>query len=624
MKPCVRTSALLLLALIAAPASAQQVKEPVDLLSARTLACLEVRQPEQLAAEVNLLLKDSALDDLPMWMARYRAKHPNDNERLRPDRYFGMSALLFTPETIRELGRLRGAAVALTGFTPEGKPVIVGIILAGDSNIVPCILRILLLESDYAVIAEAEGVPVLGRRHPDYRKANPVEGQKEPPPVVDEGPYLARLPDGGLVIGSDVDAVKDVLKRAKGKSGEPSLGGLAAYREAAKLRERPGLFAYVNPATLSAALDENAQRNPGALADWKAVKALINPSAFRGAVASLVLENGNLELTVRVDQDRLGLSPAVLLLPEKPAAADGLTFAPRDGLLALTSDLSDGQKRWEKLITLLDAYAALRGQSDINLPGKRIREGEEKQGFRFGADVFARLASMTVVVDTAEMQMPTLIFTAKDAEAARALEELLPRVVAVLTNDDPAKPTRQEVDGVSVGDIKGDGVRAPELFYARQGSALVVGREPKRVARVARTGPKKEGQAADPRLAEALKKADNALLLGVVSPKHFLLESIREDLRPVLRRVGGAVGADEPVRRLNLSKQDEELLQSMAATLEPLPPAVVTLTRRGDTLVVEARQTGLRGVSSKFINAYVEGMLDRMGRVQGPGAGPGK
>src|SRR4051812_21119513 len=109
-------AALLSLAL-AGPARAQ-LKEPAELLPAGTLACIEVRQPERLAREVAALTRNSVLEDMAAAMAKFRARLGEDRPYLGKD--ISLFGSFLSPEMIAEAGRLRGAALALTGLGKDG------------------------------------------------------------------------------------------------------------------------------------------------------------------------------------------------------------------------------------------------------------------------------------------------------------------------------------------------------------------------------------------------------------------------------------------------------------------------------------------------------------------------
>src|SRR5438093_9170619 len=66
-------SALILMAALAAPARSE-IKDPAELVPATTLAYVELNQPGQTGKDLAVLLKGSALDDLPDVITKFRAK----------------------------------------------------------------------------------------------------------------------------------------------------------------------------------------------------------------------------------------------------------------------------------------------------------------------------------------------------------------------------------------------------------------------------------------------------------------------------------------------------------------------------------------------------------------------
>jgi len=240
------------LVLAAAGAARAEVKDAADLLPAQTLACVELRQPERLSREVAALVKGSALDDMPAVMAKFREKL-GDNDNF----WFGSGAtsltLFLSPELISEAGRIQGAAWAVTGVNADG-PEMVFVLLAGDSNFPTFVPRTMLVESSYRVAGDAEGVNVYRYRGRVYEpRPNPCV-PPAPPKFEESGPYIALLPDAFL-LASSLDGAKDVIRRYKGKNSDPALTSLAAYKAAAKLRDRPGLFGFLDVAALADRLD---------------------------------------------------------------------------------------------------------------------------------------------------------------------------------------------------------------------------------------------------------------------------------------------------------------------------------------------------------------------------------
>src|SRR5207245_8532903 len=125
----------------------------------------------------------------------------------------GMSGIFASPEFIAELGRLQGAAVALTGFNKDHEPEIAGFVLAGDSHAPTFILRMYLTMEEVRIIANEGGIQLYQERSRALglgglgARIDPVA-----PEVKDHGPTFALLPDG-VVIGSSIQSVKDVIRR---------------------------------------------------------------------------------------------------------------------------------------------------------------------------------------------------------------------------------------------------------------------------------------------------------------------------------------------------------------------------------------------------------------------------
>ena len=279
------------------------VKDAAELLPAQTLACVEVRQPERLSREIAVLLKGSELEDMPAVMARFRDKLGDNNQQFWMFSEYAAMSLFVSPEMINECGRIQGGIVAVTGVNKDG-PEVVGIVLAGDSNFPTFFLRA-MLTADFNVrtVAEVEGVRIYRERRQNFIAAPAVAGAPPMPPQwVDQGPFMALLPST-IILGSSPESVQDVIRRFKGKSTEPSLASVAAYKEAVKQRDKPGFFAYADMAALAGRLDEMG-KNLGPLeSQWRAVKAVVNPKAVLSATASLTLQNGVVELKSRVELD---------------------------------------------------------------------------------------------------------------------------------------------------------------------------------------------------------------------------------------------------------------------------------------------------------------------------------
>src|SRR5262249_18774495 len=265
-------------ALMTVCASARaQMKDAAELLPAQTLACVELRQPARLSREVGALVKGSALEDLPRQLAKKRAENQND----RGFRYswqsemLGMLGVFLSPEMLDEAARVRGGFIALTGFAKDGTPEVVGVLQSGGSNFPGMYMRGFLSFSRARLVGEVEGVPLF--RDVSYVYTSKPGGGPGAPPQMERrenGPVMGQMP-GLLLFGRSVDSVKEVIRRAKGKSADVALGNVRAFKDAAALRERPGLFVYADMAALEALLNEQTREVGHPLArSWAILKTI--------------------------------------------------------------------------------------------------------------------------------------------------------------------------------------------------------------------------------------------------------------------------------------------------------------------------------------------------------------
>jgi hypothetical protein len=612
------------LVLSVTPFARAQVKDPADLLPAQTLACVEVRHPDKLAREIALLVKGSALEDMPATMAKFRAKLPKDNNFwLREE--LGMMAMFVSPEMLAEAGRFQGAVFALTGVSKDKGPQWVIVVLSGESNFPGLILRTYLSVDDQVRSAgEAEGVTVYQEHHRVWDAVPPAPPGAPPArnePLVVEGPAMALLP-GALVFASSPDQVKDVIRRAKNKSNDPALSGLRAFRDTAKLRERPGLFAYADLEALAGQMDAAAKAlTPVQRTQWDAFKTVVNPRAFRAATASLTLQNGNLELQAQVKTVPGQTSPLMALLPDKKADTQLLQYVPRDTVMSLSLGLGDGEKRWAQIVELLDAIAKNQGDSELNLPSKAIKEMQKEYGIDFGKDVAAKIKGAVVCgVAPENSWAPLCVVQATDASAAKYLAETALPTLAKIGGKEGEAPKKQQVDGFTVYTTAMPLLsRGASVSYGSHGDVLVLGLDAERVAAALKCGSKKEGLVSNAKYAAAVKEGDGSVAVGVVSVSSAVVGFFRMmelDQGPRFNKVapppggpGGPPGGPPVVPKL--SERGEKALKELTKIMEPLPPVVFGLNRKEDTLVLEARLTGLKTVATKLIDLWVDSALER-------------
>jgi hypothetical protein len=226
--------------------------------------------------------------------------------------------------------------------------------------------------------------------------------------------------------------------------------------------------------------------------------------------------------------------------------------------------------------------------------------------------------------------------TGKDADAAKALEDVLPKLVGLGSREEtPVAPTEEKVKGVTLRSFGAPLLpnRQP-LYYVRDGSTLVLGQSKDTVADSLLAGTKKQGLLSDAKVAAALKDVGDANAVGVVSVGQGLSDLLRAATgsrmmppRPVGGPPGGlppgAGGGAPPGGGPAKEEAPDKYVKELLKASEPLPPMVLTLTRTKENVVLEVRQTGLKSASAKIINALIEAGLHNMyegGRGGGPGA----
>ncbi|HBI41623.1 MAG TPA: hypothetical protein DDY78_02040 [Planctomycetales bacterium] len=623
------------------------VKDAAELLPAQTLACVEVRQPERLSREIALLLKGSKLEDMPAVMARFH-ENLGDNNPFWMYSVYAASSLLVSPEMINECGRIQGGIVAVTGVTKDG-PEVVGVILAGDSNLPTFYMRA-MLTADFNVrtVAEVEGVRIY-REHSQIFRAPIAGAAPMPPQQEDHGPFMALLPST-IILGSSVESVQDVVRRFKGKSSEPSLASVAAYKEAAKQRDKPGFFAYTDLAALAGRMDELGQ-NLGSFGEqWRVVKATVNPKAVLSATASLTLQNGVLELKSRVDLDPKQSSPLADLMTAKAATPDVLHFTPRDGLLTLSLNLNDGEKRWDKLLGLIDGLTkSPPGGAERPTASAGIHELEERVKLNIAKDVLGKLTSAAVTLDPeAAMRpdghvVPLLVLQANDAAAAESLEkQALLKLLGLATGVVPAAISEKgdgNIRTVAAGGLEGV-LHTKNLYIGREGAFLAVGPDRKEVAAALNVGAKKEGLLGEEKTVAALKGLEDSAAVAVFSSAKEIVDLFKQMERapsvmaaPPFAKV--AVPAPRPLapppglnpndkpaddKPPRLSKRAEKTIADAVKAVESLPPTVLSLSHKADGLTLEIRQSGLRNTTSRLIDLLIDATLERLLEQQKPNA----
>ena len=250
-----------------------EVKDLAELFPTRTVAYVETKDIKAAVKEFRAVLKGSFIDDMPASLEKFMG----DDQDFYRGYESRILALYFSAESLDEISRLKGGALALVDNPKDfhAMPNFLGVLLTGDSNLVHLSARSLLNFSRMRVVATVEGVKIY--REPPYRndfrdkfdkvKDKPFDfkdkdldrDEKFQVQAVDDhdmadarhsAPALALMP-GAIIIGSQTKEVSDLIRRLKGKNAGPTLASNSEFKKHTNLRKDPGLFAFANLETVA-------------------------------------------------------------------------------------------------------------------------------------------------------------------------------------------------------------------------------------------------------------------------------------------------------------------------------------------------------------------------------------
>lgn len=613
---------------------AQQVKDPAELMPAKVLAYLEIRQPGPLAKEIASLFEGSVLGNVPDSLAKLRSGDGKVPEEL------GIVGAIMSPELIRELGRIQGAAVALLGppMPPEkDMPEFVAVVLPGDSNVPGFATRMLLVahrqgfsnsdgrtrtqgSTSFEVVSEVEGVKLY--RQVERRTTTPLGpgGAPAGPPGKTEtretGPMIAMTPSA-LVVGTPI-SVRDAIVRLKGRGKDPALASIADFQQArGQLANAPGFFQYGDMGALVSAIEQQPGIPPRDRQMMTLMRDVLNPKAVRGTAGSLTLQNGALSYRAQLRLNPAEKSPILDILPTTAVPMELLQFAPKDGMVAAALANADGEKRFARAVELADQIAKA-VEPNSPPPSQQLAQIEGALGLSIGKDVFGKVQGIAFAMPGVRQIMEmkpdkpgpgippfALIVQAADDKAAESLaKDVLPKLVAMISRQEGSKPVEKEVGGQRLSIFEAPGVGT--ICYGRLGNTLVVGPDAAFVAESLNNGKNKRGLASDARLVAALKSLESPVALATL--KAF------------------TAGATFWVRESQADSKPDKTVQELLAILDKEEPVLLAVSRKPDHVQIEARFTNLKAVVPKFVDLLIEQKLHESVRpaVRSPQASPGR
>ncbi len=186
-------------------------------------------------------------------------------------------------------------------------------------------------------------------------------------------------------------------------------------------------------------------------------------------------------------------------------------------------------------------------------------------------------------------------------------------MLGLLSKEELAAPTREKVEGRTLAALPGEGFPwRTNLYFGRQGSVLVFGQSPKTVAEALQGVEKNQGWLGQPKVAEAIKRYEAPIAIGVWSLRETVLQALDG-------KTAEPPGAPGPPGRQPKPAMDPNgrFAKALTEIMEPLPPATIALLRKPETITLEVRQAQLRSVSAKVIDLVVRSALEGVGGQAG-------
>ncbi len=632
-----------------------EVSDLADLAPARTLAYFELHDSPALARELHTLIKGSYLQHPALLLANHTGKGRKVvNEEALLLAWFG------SPEFIDEIGDWQGGFLALTGLTRSDEPEMVGVLRTGKSRMFPLALRMILLESSPTLhcIARVEGVPIFQigdadrRPQPEFaerlrspavqfarllrspRKPSlyqvalldeaPVEEMDEKPEF---GCFVSLLP-GAIAFGTTPEVLSDTIRRFKSKSASPPLATMPAFRAAAEMRSRPGLFAWCDPPRLTRVINDalrrelarrqdEVRRRPLAKGekrdadklreelrqaeiehrretrDWTFLQKAGNLTGMHYATASCSLDKGEFAFRIDARMKAKQTSPLLDLLANEKLSPNLLRAVPDDAFGLFALPLPDGAASMTRLLKLADTYVATNSE-EIALPSKSLAELEKSLKLNLGRNILAKIRSAAVAVQLVEEKetsvYPVLVLETVSDIAAADLENLMPRLYS--SDGKHREPHLHTMEGQHVRSLSDKSADASMTglppHYGRCGKILVLGWHRGRVAATLANASHKKDLLNLPAGLRTVDAEGTVGALGLFSCRQLLAH---------LAHIGSTAPNQSAGHRRQL-----RYLREMSTPMAAMPPTLFSIKRSADGVRMELRQSQLPVASATVVD----------------------
>ena len=586
--------AVLLLAALAAPATAAPPTDVAGLFPPETIAYAELADPAAAAPQVAALVMGSVIEDSIGFIHKRRdaTKNPAD---IQGKQDLAVLGLLASPEMLAEFKKLRGVGVGLVGFTDTGDPQVALAVLTGDSAAGVAARAFLTMDPQVRKVAAIGDVPVYQFRQVNVTN-DPMGRLILQDGKLTEGPYeptFAYLP-GLIVVGTSRAALTPVVERFQGKA-KGTLGETPLFKEAAATNRRPGVFAFANVPAFCTKSDaalkgRNSSGEPDLLA-W--CKLIADHRSMRYLVGSVRVRDNGLSLELVGQFEPAKKSPLLDLLAGPGVKVELLHHAPRPASLAIAVTFPE-KDRAGAVVGFLDALVKANGGLG-RLPSEAVKELEAKYKLSIADGLLAKTRAAVVVLPATQelpkgaIALPTVVLHTDTPEVAAAWEAFLPKLLGDLAGANPTEPSSEAVGGVKVLSLPGTGLPwKAAVHYARKDTVIAVGLDRKVVAAALLADP------AASVAADQSVSSTGAFLgtvnLGVLVRSAFESPKHEGPVKPVKPSGPPRNGGESLVPPEHQDKDEEQAWEGFLKSFDSLPPAVLTARRTGTEVRIELWQ----------------------------------
>lgn len=572
-----------------APALRAEPKDIADLFPANTILYAEVNQPGVVGKDLTVYLKGSVFESHAPGFKTLRERQ-DGSFNTSPS---GLIAAMLAPELLKEATQFNGLAGGIVGFDKQGEAEWLFVALPGESKLPGYLLKAFVTaRADIRKVTAVEGVDVL-QKHMFLYNDDPLllPGGANPPMPKPHyfGPVYVNHA-GLIVVGSNVDLVSAVVRRFKEKEKSAALTTSASFKTLVEERAKPGILVLADSRRLLEPIDRNVNAIREAdVTPWLAFKNLLPPASTGTLIARLEIKDDSILLRARWKLEGKSAGPLADLLEGAALSASDLNGIPKSSPFALTIALPEAQ-RAHRLLNALDATIRATGTLGPNA-SELFDELESKK--LFTRDDIARISRVTIAQPPVSAwaknttPLPAIVVHSGDPATLVKLEAAIPQMLVALGGI-KSDPISEVIDGVKIRSLEArtSPLKRP-IHYGRHGTSLAIGLDRKALAELLRSQP-------DSGIVPALKQLDKP---GMVCVWNWV-ETTRGPLPGKRNESGPRQGVTFPPTASPYAYHPGmnrpgaiRLTPEAVETLNGLPPLLVSLSRRGNELLLNIEQS---------------------------------